>query len=290
MEWYTKLNKAMEYIEQHLTDEIDYEYIAMIAGCPAYYFLKMFSYLTGISLQEYIKRRRMSYAAVELIHSDIKVLDLALKYGYQSPTAFNRAFQSVHGLAPSMVRKQNSKVQAYPPFHFSMDIQGTTPLSYHMQHKDSFSLTGILFPLSRNLEENFKNVPNYWNRSVQDGTLHQLWQLHPSSPKALLGVSIHHKDDWNYMIAVSIKENLTYDHMTQLIIPKADWAVFQGRGTNQSLQELERSVITQWLPTSGFRYADIPDIEVYLKADPSDMIYEYWLPVIQTKEKKDDKC
>lgn len=104
MEWVDGLNKTIAYIEEHLTEEIDYIQLGRLACCSAYHYQRMFAYMAGVSLGEYIRRRRMSRAAVDL-QSGEKVVDVAFKYGYQSPTAFNRAFQAVHGLAPSAVRE-----------------------------------------------------------------------------------------------------------------------------------------------------------------------------------------
>ncbi len=101
-------------------------------------------------------------------------------------------------------------------------------------------------------------------------------------PFGLLGVSVHNEKEWKYFIAVSSTEDS--DNFEQYNIPVATWAVFSGRGTNISLQKLERRVITEWLPTSGYEYAEIPDIEVYIKVDPKDAIYEYWLPVVKKED------
>lgn len=282
MDWLTNMNNAIIYIEKHLDDTLDLQQAARIAGCPLYYFQKMFTYMTGISLTEYIRRRRMSLAAAELQSSKIKIIDLALKYGYDSPTAFNRAFQKVHGIAPSLIRKATTKITSYPPYHFSLSIQGGTTLNYHVETKKPFRIVGKRCPLSSNLEENFQSIPLEWNHALSDGTLKQLQQLNDQTPYALLGLSIHHTKEWSYLIATaSSKETLDFeDHL----IPEATWAVFQGSGTNHSLQDLERNVIMNWLPYSGYACADLPDIEVYLKADPLDMIYEYWLPVQSKQE------
>lgn len=104
MDWIERLNEAIRYMEEHLTEETDYGELARIAGCSAYHFQRMFAYMAGVPLSEYIRRRKMSLAAVDLQSGEEKIVDIALKYGYSSPTAFNRAFQSVHGIAPSLVR------------------------------------------------------------------------------------------------------------------------------------------------------------------------------------------
>ena len=115
MEWIKRLNESMCYIEEHLTDEIDCEQLGRIACCSAYHFQRMFTYMAGVTLSEYIRRRKMSLAAVDLQGGDARVIDVAEKYGYHSPTAFNRAFQGIHGIAPSAVRNEGVAIKTYPP-------------------------------------------------------------------------------------------------------------------------------------------------------------------------------
>lgn len=279
MEWVERFNQAIEYIENNLTDKIDYDVLAKIAGCPTYHFQKMFLYMTDVSVNEYIRRRKMSLAAAELQTTNIKIIALALKYGYESPTAFNRAFQTIHGIAPSLVRKQVIELKSFPPLTFTFSIQGNESLNYKIIDKEGFNIIGTSCSLSKDLSENFKNIPNQWYQAQANGTLEQLLCLNDQLPLGLLGVSIHHDNDWRYFIAVSSNQN--NHNFDSYQINKATWAIFSGRGTNKTLQELERQVITQWLPSSGYEYANIPDIEVYIKADPNDTIYEYWLPIIK---------
>lgn len=114
MEWIERMNEAVRYIEEHLTEEMNYEELGKIACCSAYHFQRMFGYMANVPLSEYIRRRKMSLAAVDLQSSKEKIIDVALKYGYSSPTAFNRAFQAVHGIAPSMVRNEGNSVKSFP--------------------------------------------------------------------------------------------------------------------------------------------------------------------------------
>ena len=117
------------------------------------------------------------------------------------------------------------------------------------------------------------------DKALNDGTLNQLYRLNNQTPLGLLGVNIHQHEDWRYFIAVSSTNH--NQNFEEYHIGSATWAIFSGHGTNRTLQELQRRVITEWLPTSGYEYANTPDIEVYLKADPNDAIYEYWLPIIK---------
>lgn len=117
MEWLKRINNAIDYIEHNLDSDISYDEAAQIACCSTYYFQRMFSYITGISLAEYIKRRRMTQAAFELQRTNKRVLEIALKYGYTSPTSFNRAFQNVHGISPVAAKDIGNTLNAYPGFN-----------------------------------------------------------------------------------------------------------------------------------------------------------------------------
>ena len=278
MEWMQRLNQSIEYIEQHITEELDYEKVAEVAGCPSYYFQQMFLYMTDMTLREYIRRRRLSLAAVELQRDTGRVIDIAVKYGYESPTAFTRAFKSFHGIVPSVLKTENVPLRAYPPLQFHVSVNGGLPLKFRVEEKAAFRIVGVPSPLDRDLSRNFEEIPSVWDNALTDGTLDKLGSLMSGRPQGLLGVGVHHTEDWKYLIAVcSDKKSNEFE---EYYIPACKWAIFEGRGSNRSLQELEKRVITEWLPTSGYIYANTPDIEVYIKVDPQDAIYEYWIPVL----------
>lgn len=272
------MNRTVNYIEEHITERIDYKKLAEYAGIPAYHFQKMFACMADVPLTEYIRRRKMSLAAEELQQGSRKIVDVALKYGYNSPTAFNRAFWDVHGTSPSLVKKGRAPAVSYPALQFSFSVKGAKHLDFRLEKRDGFRILGISSPLFRELERNFERIPGRWDQALKDGTLDKLLSLMDGEPSGLMGVSVHYLEDWRYLIAVSSSKSA--EGMEAYEFPPASWAVFSGKGTNKSLQELELRVITEWLPSSGYVYADIPDIEVYLKADPNDCVYEYWLPVI----------
>ena len=256
MEWIERLNKTLSYIEEHLTEEIRYDELARIACCSTYHFQRMFAYMAGVPLSEYIRRRRMSLAALDLQSGEEKIIDIGMKYGYSSPTAFNRAFQSVHGTAPSAARKEGTPVKSYPPISFK-----------------------ITWPLDREMENNFRAVPQMWQKAAMDGMLEKITPLMNGQPMGVLGVSAcNDQEEWKYFIAVSSSSEID-SSLEEYVVPACTWAIFSGTGTGISIQELEQRVVTEWLPTSGYEFANGPDIEVYLSPDPSNMQYEVWLPI-----------
>lgn len=279
MEWVDGLNETIRYIEEHLTESIDYTRLGRIAGCSAYHYQRMFAYMAGVSLSEYIRRRRMSLAAVDLLGGE-KVLDVALKYGYQSPTAFNRAFQSVHGAAPSAVREPGVSVRSYPPLRFTIMIRGAEEMEYRIEQREEFRVVGVSVPIDRDMEENFETLPLFWEKAARDGTLQRLAGMMDAQPMGILGVcDCEDGKQWRYFIAAASTKDA--EGLEEYTVPAATWAVFPGTGTNQSIQELERRVLTEWLPSSGYEYGKAPDVEVYLNADPQDAKYEVWIPVVK---------
>lgn len=280
MEWIERLNSAIGYIEEHLTDEISYEQLGRIACCSAFHFQRMFTYMAGVPLSEYIRRRKMSLAAVDLQGSDAKIIDVAGKYGYSSPTAFNRAFQSIHGIAPSAVKNEGVSVKSFPPITFKITVKGVEEMEYRIETKEAFRIVGVSVPLQKDIEENFAVIPAKWQEVSTDGTLQKLVGMMNAQPAGVLGVSTcNDTEPWKYYIAVaSSGDKGGFEEYT---VPAATWAIFAGKGTNQSIQELERRIVTEWLPTSGYEYGNAPDIEVYINPDPQNAQYEVWIPVVK---------
>ena len=285
MEWIERLNDAMDYIEKHLTEEIDYEKLGQIACCSSYHFQRMFAYMAGVPLAEYIRRRKMSLAAVDLQSRHMKIIDAAGKYGYSSPTAFNRAFQSVHGIAPSVVKNEGVTVKAFPPVRFKITVKGVEEMNYRIETKEAFRIVGVSVPLHKDIEKNFAVIPPKWEEISTNGTLQRMIGMMDTPPMGVLGISTcNDTEPWRYYIAVSTSQEK--NDLEEYIVPAATWAVFPGEGTNQSIQELERRIVTEWLPTSGYEYGDAPDVEVYLNPDPQNAQYEVWIPVVK-KQKAD---
>ena len=278
MEWIDRMNESLQYIEEHLTDAIDYTQLGKIACCSAYHYQRMFAYMAGVPLSEYIRRRRMSLAAVDLQGGGAKIVDVAVKYGYSSPTAFNRAFQAVHGIAPSAVRCEGVSVKSHPPIAFKITIKGAEEMEYRIEKRDAFRVVGVSAPLDRDIEKNFATIPKVWGEVTANGTLQTLAGMMDVPPMGVLGVcACMDGEPWKYFISVATTRPA--GDFEEYTVPAATWAIFPGAGTSQSIQQLEQRIVTEWLPTSGYEYGDAPDVEVYLNADPENERYEVWIPV-----------
>ena len=181
MDWVQRMNEAISYIEAHITEEIDYAEAAKIACCSVYHFQRMFPFITDVSLSEYIRRRRLTLAAYELQNSDIKVIDLALKYGYDSPEAFARAFQNMHGTTPTAARQAGTKLKAYPRISFQFSMRGAAEMNYRIEEMKAFSVVGFKKQVST--QRAYEDVPLLWKDAHAEGIFDKLWnyraQDHP---------------------------------------------------------------------------------------------------------------
>ena len=278
MDWLKHWNKALDYLEENLDGEISLEELGRLAGCSPYHFQRMFSYLAGVPLKEYIRRRRMTRAAADLRAGD-KVLDVALRYGYDSPTAFNRAFQAVHGLAPSLAKQDGVKLKAFPRIRFKFVLKGDTEMEYQIVSRGEFRIVGFRTPLAIDAEESFQMVPRFWAEVGQRvGALIPL--IDPEIP-GVLGVSTCHRDEENYYY-IAVASNAPAPEGTHAwTVPAATWAVFSGTGQQPTaIQELQKRIVSEWLPDSGYEWAQAPDVEVY-QSEPGaeEQRFQVWLPI-----------
>ncbi len=264
MQWLKQLSDAIDYIENNLENEISFDKAAEIACCSKFYFQRMFSYVAGITLSEYIRRRKMTKAAFDLQTTDLKISEIGAKYGYDSPTSFNRAFQKVHNIAPSVVRSENTQLNAYPRIRFSVQVTGNECMKYRIESKESFRIVGKRVNLKDDIEENFNIIPNFWEKIIDDNTLEKIIGISNKNPDGVLGVSIYENPkDIYYFIAASSNKD-TPDDFYEYEIPTATWVVFECDGKfPDSIQDIFKRFFTEWLPFSGFEYAHLPDIELY---------------------------
>lgn len=176
------------------------------------------------------------------------------------------------------MKNEGVSIKSFPPITFKITVKGVEEINYRIEKKDAFRIIGVSQPLDKEIENNFAVVPKMWQEAAINGTIQRLANLMDAVPMGLLGVSAcNDVEPWKYFIAVSSTKETT--EFEELIVPAATWAIFTGTGTNLSIQELEQRIVTEWLPTSGYEYANAPDIEVYLNPDPENAQYEVWIPV-----------
>ncbi len=268
--WLDHMNHAIEYIEAHLQDKMDYEKIAQAACCSVYHFQRMFTFITNITLSEYVRRRKMTMAAFELQNSDIKIIDLALKYGYDSPESFTRAFQLLHGITPTSARRLGASIKAYPRISFQITIKGDSEMNYKIVQKEAFQVYGIERIFDTKDGEHLKTVPGFWSDIQNNGGYEKLLKSanYPGSLNAVCGYRELTGTKFPYMIC-TLKTSLSdVTGYTVLDIPAATWAVFVNEPhtideTSIETQKLNSRIYTDWLPTSNYELISGYEFEMY---------------------------
>ncbi|QGG47702.1 AraC family transcriptional regulator [Heliorestis convoluta] len=241
-----KMNDAMNYIEDNLTNEIDYKVVARIAHCSEYHFKRMFSFLAGITLSEYIRRRRLSLAAFELTNSNIKIIDIAIKYRYNSPDSFTKAFQNLHGVTPSEARNNGQQLKAYPLMTFQLTIRGGNEMNYRIEQKEAFYIVGIMKRVPIIFEGENPEITAMW-QSLTMEKIDQLKKISNVEPSGMIQASTNfsegrmkEKGMLDQYIGVATTQECP-ENFSKLEVSALTWAVFESIGAFPSSPTTEPS-------------------------------------------------
>ena len=294
MDWLQGMNRVIEHIEENLTNPIPYESLSRIVGCSLYEFSRIFSFMAGMSISEYIRRRRLSQAVFDIQNSNDKIIDIALKYCYESPTTFTRAFKELHGTTPLTVRKTGISLKTYPPISFILTIKGVNAMNFRIEKKDSFQIMGLSGYTGGNVE--WKD--SLWGEFLDggdgadgSGTFNQaLWNKgkpsYYTAPFWQVGAYDFHSENGKIptIIGAEYKGAKPYvDGLSMKTIPEATWAVFTFKGeTGAKVGEAITRIVTEWFPQSQYvRNESIPMLDVYPdgKIDEN-YTWEIWMPVL----------
>lgn len=292
MNTFNQLNQAMQYIEEHLMSEIDEQELARIACCSEYHFKRMFSFIAGMPLGEYIRRRRLSLAVTILRNSDEKIIDLALRMGYQSPDAFAKAFQSMHGVSPSRARKDNVILKAFPPMTFYLKIQGGNEMNYRIVEKEAFLIAGIRKRIPLVYEGKNPHMDSMWASLTADDYT-QLKQLSDTEPTGILCVSANFTEGRNMAEGAYLDQYIGVatagavpERWETLSVDAGTWAVFTVIGEfPKTLQDTWARIYSEWFLTSGYESTGGPEILWNESPDTSKPDYksELWIPVVKSR-------
>lgn len=282
MEWLDRMQEALAYIEDNLQGEIDWNEAGRRALCPGPMFARMFAVMVDIPLSEYIRRRRLTMAAFDLQANGDKVIDVALRYGYASPTAFQRAFTQFHDITPNQAKKPGARLRAYPPISFQITIKGGIALEYRIEKKGPLRIIGHYEDISMEDGYNFVRIPQMWDEFSPE----QYAQLEERAGKTYpgwFGVIDMMKDkpkELRYWIATDSDSIDLEDWMQVQEVPAATYAVFET--PLSTLQDMTKQIFGQWFPSSGYVHSMAPEFEYYPQGDMSDSskyIVELWFPV-----------
>jgi AraC family transcriptional regulator len=283
-----RMNLALAYIEKSLADEIDFKQVERLALCSEYHFRRMFSFLAGLTLSEYIRRRRMTLAALELVHSNVQVIDIALKYGYNSPDSFTRAFYSLHGVTPTEARNKGQPLKAYPRITFQLMIKGVDEMKYRIEEKSGFNIVGIMKRVPLIYKGVNPEIAAMWE-SLDEDKINTLKSLSNIEPRGLISASTNFTEGRldggeldHYIGVATTKEHP--DTLNRLEVPASTWAVFESVGPfPETLQNIWGRIYSEWFPSSNYEQVKGPEILWNENKDTSSPTFrsEIWIPVIK---------
>ena len=281
MEWMKLIGDSIQYIENHLLDDISVEDIARHIGISSFYYQKGFSMLCGFTVAEYIRNRRLALAGNEIIGTDHTIIDIALKYGYDSLDSFTKAFTRFHGSTPTAVRKDNVMLKSFAPLKIKVHLEGGYLMNYRIEKKGEFTVIA--------------NAKTFAYEGAKD-FIPQFWQEHYASGKGQtvcgeFGINIDETmgtDSFEYLIADTYKGQEFPEGFVLRTIPSFDWAIFPCKGTMpNALQDVNTKIFTEWLPAiseyefaAGYCVEMYDDPQKYAKGIMDENYYsEIWIPV-----------
>lgn len=287
MDWITGISKAIDYIEEHITEPTDYARAAKEACSSPFNFQRVFALLCGYTLGDYVRMRRLTLAGEELLSTDAKVIDVALKYGYDSPESFSRAFTRFHGVSPSAVRK-GAAIRSFSRICVKLILTGGSIMEYRIEKKQAAKIICRRREFTKPGDDyTNREIPEFWNECGRDGSIQKLCGYIKDSAqfKGLLGVCFSTEmtdSGFPYGIGAEYDGESDPQDFEIVEIPAYTYAVFTVRGRMpDAFRETYRKICTEFFPQSGYEYGNGVEIEVYPSADVQNPDYtcEIWIAV-----------
>ena len=288
MDWIQGIQRAIDYVETNITEEIDFEAAAKEAYSSSFHFQRVFGILCGFSLGDYIRMRRLSLAGEELSAGEAKIIDVALKYGYDTPESFSRAFTRFHGITPSEV-KRGGKAKIFTPLSVKLTLTGGRKMEYRIEKREAFRVVckrkRVAKPQAANAT---RDITALWRECGADGTINRLAARLPQNAvmKGLLGICFSAELDakqFPYGIGVEYMGGTVDPDFEIVTIPENTYAVFQSKGKMpDAFIDTYHKIVTEFFPQSTqYEYAENVEFEVYSSANTADPNYtcEIWIAV-----------
>lgn len=271
--WIEGIQSAIAYIEDNLTEEITVKDVAEKAYVSEFHFQRIFNVLCGFTVSEYIRKRRLALAAQELSNGDVKVIDVAVKYGYDSPDSFTRAFTKFHGVIPSAAKEKGVKLRDFAPLKINITLEGGTMMEYKIVEKASFTIMGR--KRAFNSDDSYDKIPKFWDEHWRDGGNEFVCGRY--------GLCIDSDGkNFDYYIADDyIPDKDVPEGYETRTLPAGTWAVFPC--TLGTLQDTNTRMWKEWLPNCrGYMLGGNYNIEMYqplCAENPKESYCELWLPL-----------
>ncbi len=289
MDWITGLQRAIDYVEDHLTEELDYMEIAVQAASSSFHFQRVFGILCGCTLGEYIRNRRLTLAGGELAATDMKVLDAALKYGYDSPESFCRAFTKFHGITPSAAKAGGAGLRSFSRLSIKLVLEGGTMMNYRIEKHDTLKILAKTWTLDGKKEHLQKDISELWAKCAKDGTMALLAKgMEPKVIFGMAGICLDNPQEGEFVYAIGREYTggEVPKGLTVVELPAADWVAFSEEGRMpDAFDGLWKRIYTEFFPASSYEPANGPTIEVYPDDDVyrEDYRFEIWMAVKKKK-------
>lgn len=291
MEWSDRMNAAIDYIEDNLAGETDLKVMADKACCSVFHFQRMFFAILGLTPAEYVRRRKLTLAARDITSSDARIIDIAVKYGYNSPVSFARAFRNVHGINPRTARQPGVKLSAFPRISFSITLKGGIDMDYRIMDKPAFEVIARARKFTITNNENLVKIPEFWDEFIRDGYEAKLMDFTGGEAGSVTGadmlgicISEGEKEEFTYAIGTERGLRAVPGDFEIIRIPAATWAIFDSVGPMpRAIQNVTAQIFREWFPSTGFEHDNKPELEVYLPGDPNTPDYrcQVWIPVVK---------
>ena len=289
MEWIKGIQRAINYMEEHITESIDYEEVAKQAYSSSFHFQRVFSILCDYTLGDYIRMRRMSLAGNELTSSDCKIIDIALKYGYDSPESFSRAFAKFHGVTPSQARQGGVVLKSFSPLYLKLSLDGGNTLDYRIETKEAFKIVCKKKKVSSKAEMTTKEISQFWAQCGMDGTIESLVKYIPENnifPNCIVGANFGVdavNNEFPYAIGAHYNGmKVTDKELTVEEIPAHTYVVFPCEGKMpEAFQKLYQRIYSEFFAVSDYQPCGGTDFEAYPSGDVKNPNYkcEIWVAV-----------
>ncbi|WP_164670860.1 AraC family transcriptional regulator [Virgibacillus doumboii] len=286
MEGLQRMTDSIDYIERNLDGELYMEHIAGIACMSKFHYQRMFHMLTGVTVAEYIRKRRITLAAQDLMHSDRKVIDIALKYGYETPEAFSKAFRKIHGVNPSAIHQSGEPLKAFPRLSFQIQLKGDEEMDYRIVEKEAFQVVGKGIRTKTIEGQNHRDIPAFWDESHRNGFAAALEK--DCGEMGVLGIcmelDIEH-EELTYFICSEKSDQHVPESWETKEIPASTWAVFPVIGPiPEAIEKVWERIFAEWFPSTGYEHRNAPEMEVYPSdgnVTAEDHHCEIWVPIVK---------